>query len=522
MNFLARVLIAIQLAAYIVQSGPADAAPKIQLTYFGGPVIPNIEVFTIFIGQGQVQHQKTMNAFYSFFVRSPVMDMLAVEYSTPLQNLGYGKLVGTRVELNSSLPNTVAADDKKHIQPYFADLIRRGIITPNANTYIALYLDDQMKATQCNALFLVFLISDKRGTTANLLSCRDFCAYHGVMDISSLTNTTKYLYYGVFPDLSMAGCNGNCGMDQSVYNNMCSIAAHEAAEAITDAAAGLATSFRYPLGWYAKPSTNFAGGEIADICNGIHGKLQDTDGTTYTTQQLWSNIMKKCVTQLPKDIVIAESTKKRTVSATKTVTVLEATVKVEESQTTETRKLQTTTTSYVSFTSGDTSRSFITTKPTLSKSDSNSQTQTTSLDTVSKRFNQTDAIVSSLTSMEKTFDTLTITSLTSTIASTSPTSTSSWRMSPTINSTETTTLFIASIFSSGIFQSTVSRNSQILSYTTSSTTLASPKTAITQSNTARLASLTLTEVSAQVTERPGLTTVSYSPLPTIIKRVPRK
>ncbi|KAJ3066585.1 hypothetical protein HDU99_003806, partial [Rhizoclosmatium hyalinum] len=263
-------------------------------------------------------------------------------------------------------------------------------------------------------------------------------------------------------------------------------------------------------------------GEIADICNGIHGKLQDTDGTMYTTQQLWSNIMKKCVTQLPKDIVVAEITKKRTVSPTKTNGVVGATVKVEESQATETRKLQTTTTSYTSFTSSDSSRSFATTKPTLMEPDSNSQTQTTSLNTVSKRFNQTDAIVSTVTSMEKTFDTLTITSLTSTIASTAPASTSTWRMDQIINSTETTTFSIASIFSSEIAQSTVSGNWQISSYTTLSTTPASPKTTITQSNTARLVSLTLTEVSAQVTERPGLTTVSYSPLPTIIKRVPRK
>ncbi len=124
-------------------------------------------------------------------------------------------------------------------------------------------------------------ISDGSGNT----SCVQFCAYHGTG-----TYNGQDFYYGVLPDLSQSGCSGGCG-GSTVLNNTTSVASHEFAETVTDAAVGLATTYSPPLAWY-----NATYGEIGDICNGQQTTAVLGDGKSYTVQKLWSNSGNACVT----------------------------------------------------------------------------------------------------------------------------------------------------------------------------------------------------------------------------------
>ena len=98
------------------------------------------------------------------------------------------------------------------------------------------------------AIFFPPGISISLGTS---LSCSYFCAYHGTVAASGITN--EY-YYGVHPDmtpgsgkqflfpfykvklmryiLSLTGCYYGCGSG-SVFDNYCEVASHELVEMIT-------------------------------------------------------------------------------------------------------------------------------------------------------------------------------------------------------------------------------------------------------------------------------------------------
>jgi hypothetical protein len=155
-------------------------------------------------------------------------------------------------------------------------LIKQGIITPNANSYYAIHFAPGIDITQNGQA-----------------SCQVFCAYHGTVDISSLSVGTQYLYYGVIPDQG-GSCAGGCGISPNFFDNLCSVASHELVEAVTDAGVGAATgdTLSAPLAWY-----NAQSGEIGDLCNGQSGKIVGGDGKTYVVQKEWSNAAGACVIQ---------------------------------------------------------------------------------------------------------------------------------------------------------------------------------------------------------------------------------
>src|SRR6266576_1410489 len=78
----------------------APAGPK--LTYRGGALIPNVEVFTIFWGNlwksssGSANVMSKLNTFFGDIVVSPLIDQLT-EYNVPGQVVGKGSFIGTRV-----------------------------------------------------------------------------------------------------------------------------------------------------------------------------------------------------------------------------------------------------------------------------------------------------------------------------------------------------------------------------------------------------------------------------------------
>ncbi|KAJ3231867.1 hypothetical protein HDU81_003480 [Chytriomyces hyalinus] len=284
----------------------AKYVPRYNVQYWGGPILNNAELSNIFLGS-KVLNQSAINNFTAFYVRSQSIDLMALEYSPPGKPpIGYGKFVDSIVETTPKYEDKeVWTDDD--IQAYLLELLDAGKINPNANSLYGLFLAPDVNLTQ--------------GTdNAILQACNEFCAYHSGIDITSRKiPNTPYLYYAVYPDQTGA-CLGGCGVSTDPFKNMCSVIAHEIAEAITNPAITLALSPipGPPLSWL-DPDT-FVGGEVGDMCNTLQDTLIDTSNNvtkTWTVQKLWSNKFKACVAKIPTS---GTTTTRRTSTTTTTTT----------------------------------------------------------------------------------------------------------------------------------------------------------------------------------------------------------
>jgi hypothetical protein len=246
----------------VTTSAPASA----KLAYYGGPVIANVKVVTIFWGS-TVNYASQLNAFYSAVTSSAHFDWLS-EYNTPTQKIGRGTLGATYDD--TTAPTGSISDAA--IQSEIKKLISAGEVpAPDADTYYAVHFAPGVSVTSSDGS----------------RSCVQFCAYHGTYATGSPSN--PYVYYGVIPDQG-GSCAGGCGADSSTYNNTTSVASHELIEAVTDAAVGVATSNASPLAWY---DTTY--GEIGDICNARQGTVVGGDGKSYVVQAEFSNKLKNCI-----------------------------------------------------------------------------------------------------------------------------------------------------------------------------------------------------------------------------------
>jgi hypothetical protein len=239
--------------ALITASAPAGA----HLTYYGGPVLSNVKVYTIF-WNSSVPSQASLNSFYSTITSSAYFDWLT-EYNTPTQTIGHGSLGGSVVDTGAPAGTNIS---DAQIQAEISRLISAG----------------QLPANDGNNLYMVHFPAGISITQGTSKSCVQFCAYHG-----TYVRGGKNAYYGVIPDLS-GGCASGCGSNTKL-NNTTSVASHELIEAVTDAAVGLATNLAAPLAWY--DNTN---GEIGDICNGQQGSVAG-----FTVQLEFSNQLKNCI-----------------------------------------------------------------------------------------------------------------------------------------------------------------------------------------------------------------------------------
>ncbi|KAJ3253050.1 hypothetical protein HK103_001012 [Boothiomyces macroporosus] len=245
-----------------LQNAAAPAGAK--LTYYGGPVISNVKVFTIFWGgQSNVQYASQINQFYTGVTNSALFDMLA-QYDTPTQNIGRGSFIGS-YDYTGAATGTL---DDSTIQTTLKSLISSGKVpAADSNTYYAIHFAPGVSITQGGSS-----------------SCVEFCAYH-----NTIQNGSGYIYYGIIPDQG-GSCAGGCGSDSNPFNNLCSVSSHELIEATTDPAVGLATGNSAPLAWY--DSNN---GEIGDICNAQQGTIVGGDGNTYVVQAEFSNKDNACI-----------------------------------------------------------------------------------------------------------------------------------------------------------------------------------------------------------------------------------
>lgn len=227
---------------------PAPTPPH--LTYRNGPLIPAVQVFTIFWGPLWSQAPQTtlmgqLNGFFDFILTSPLIDQLA-EYDVPKYAITHGKRIGTTTIASPALSTSVT---DAAIQQMLRQLATgKPVPKPTSAT-----------------LYFVYVQPGVRVVMGGSASCSAFCGYHNAIG----TN----VFYAVMP---YPGCNG-CAGGLAVLDALTSTSSHELCESITDPIPG--------QGWY--DDTN---GEIGDICAWQTKKIDQ-----YTVQLEWSNAANRCV-----------------------------------------------------------------------------------------------------------------------------------------------------------------------------------------------------------------------------------
>ena len=226
------------------------AAAKPNLTYRSGPLLQDVEVFTIFWGNswGSTSTPPTLvtqiNQFFNDILVSPLMDQLA-EYDVAGQKIGHGSHIGTTI-ISTNAPVGSVTDTA--IQAQLKTWISANTVPkPNQNTLYYVYLDPGV----------VSIMGGSR-------SCQSYCGYH---------NNAGNVFYALMPYPSCTGCLAGL----SALDALTGTSSHELCEAITDPIPG--------SGWY--DDTN---GEIGDICA---WKFKKVAG--YNVQLEWSNIAGKCI-----------------------------------------------------------------------------------------------------------------------------------------------------------------------------------------------------------------------------------
>ena len=227
---------------------PAAALPR--LTYRGGPLIPAVEVFTIFWGALWKQASHTalvgrLNAFFDFILTSPLIDQLS-EYDVPKFPIVHGKRIGTTTLTSPALKGSVTDDAVQQMLQQAAK--SKAVPKPTANT-----------------LYFVYVQPGVRVVMGGSASCQAFCGYHNA--------TGTNVFYAVMPYPGCDACTGGL----AAFDALTSTSSHELCEAITDPIPG--------QGWY--DDTN---GEIGDICAWQTKKIDK-----YTVQLEWSNAANRCV-----------------------------------------------------------------------------------------------------------------------------------------------------------------------------------------------------------------------------------
>jgi len=221
-----------------------------RLTYRGGPLLSEVQVFVFFWGDAwqqepQVGLVQQINSFFDYALTSEMMDQLA-EYSVPGSAISHGTRTGS-IELTTAPPSRVSDGDVKQ-------LIQQEITS-----------DPAVPQPNSSSLYFVYL---PPGVTVGMdggASCLNFCGYHNDID--------GQVFYAVMP---YPDCSG-CASGLSVIDALTSTSSHELCEAITDPIPG--------QGWYDDEH-----GEIGDICAWQTKRLGE-----FTIQLEWSNAAGSCV-----------------------------------------------------------------------------------------------------------------------------------------------------------------------------------------------------------------------------------
>src|SRR6478672_1439783 len=295
-------------AAAIAPAAPAGA----HLSYFGGPIISNVQVVQVLYGSGSYNGQvagttsPTMGQFYGDITGSGSgLTSLMQQYNTNISG-GTGQVFGNGTfgglfQIVPAAGNNGSTITDAQIQSEILSQITAGHLPAPVNDALG----------NPNTLYMIFFPPGKTISQGGSNSCQagGFCAYHGTT--SNLLGG-QHVLYGVMPDMQTGLCStGGCG-SAGVFGNYTSVTSHELVEAMTDAFVGIATTFAPPLAWYDQVN-----GEIGDICNGQQASYT-ANGTAYTIQLEFSNAANNCVTFPPPsgpDFSITASPASQTVTA---------------------------------------------------------------------------------------------------------------------------------------------------------------------------------------------------------------
>lgn len=224
------------------------AASSYALIYKGGPLLPNPEVFVVFLGSAwKKNHADTqfLQQFFPSILASSLMDQLA-EYNTGPYHFGHGKWLGSAI-----LPHT-----------YRGKKISDAQIQRLLTSWIA---NGQAPPAGPQTLYFVYTPPNIQVSADRDASCTVFCGYHDAIHSN--------VFYAVIPYPSCAGCLGGLSAQQSLSVT----SSHELCEAMTDPVPG--------NGWY-----NQRKGESGDYCGFV---FKTVNG--YTVQQEWSNRLNGCL-----------------------------------------------------------------------------------------------------------------------------------------------------------------------------------------------------------------------------------
>jgi hypothetical protein len=235
---------------------PAATAAAPHLSFHGGPLLTQVEVFTIFWGAAWAQSPQSelpaqLDQFFDVILTSSLMDQMA-EYGVPGRPIGHGHRSGTVTLLRSEPGGGGGQVTDQQIQQALKDFIASGAIPPPTP----------------NTLYFVFLPPGVTSVLDGARSCapRGFCGYHNHID--------QQIFYAVEPFLTCAGCT--FGTD--VLTSLIKVCSHELCEAVTDPALNA---------WF---DDSPPGNEIGDICNAQVGEVGG-----FTVQFEWSNQAGACI-----------------------------------------------------------------------------------------------------------------------------------------------------------------------------------------------------------------------------------
>jgi hypothetical protein len=228
---------------------PHPALASAKLTYRGGALLTNVEVFTVFWGrlwgsnETSIKMMSDINKFFTAILVSPAIDQLG-EYSVPNNTIGHGSLIGTKaISANAPVSSVTDSTIRKQLKQWIK---AKTVLKPTKNTLYFIYLDPK-------------IISIMGGSR----SCQNYCGYH---------DNVGSVYYAVMPYPTCSACLGG----EPAFAAITGTSSHELSEAITDPVPG--------AGWY-----DDVNGEIGDICA---WNFKQVAG--YNVQLEWSNQQNKC------------------------------------------------------------------------------------------------------------------------------------------------------------------------------------------------------------------------------------
>jgi hypothetical protein len=248
--------------------------PKVNLTYHGGPLLTEAQVYTIFWGAGwSTDLINDLVNFFQFILSSSLIDQLK-EYSVPSFHIGHGKFMDKHIEFDPILKTV----DDKDIQVLLTRLTGFNTLPPSANT-----------------LYFVFIPPGITVSRHNEKSCTGFCGYH-----DSFISNNNNIYYAVMPFPDCSGCHRDA--PNFPFDALTLISSHELCEAITDPL--FDDRANIGLGWVYDEGAANDMYEIGDICYKTRMRLGG-----YLVQQEWSNLANKCslrngeIAQISEDVL---------------------------------------------------------------------------------------------------------------------------------------------------------------------------------------------------------------------------